>query len=171
MVTASAPVAPASAASVATRAALPADEAVVLAALRDVVDPEIPSISIVDLGMVGAIEVDVDRIRVELLPTFIGCHALGLIQAAVAERLATFGRQVDVSPSMKTTWTSDRISSAGHASLRRAGIAPPSAVEDVRCPYCASDRVAMDNAFGPAQCRSLFYCRGCRQPFEAFKPV
>lgn len=153
------------------RAASRRDEAAVLAALHDVVDPEIPSISIVDLGMVGAIEADDDRIRVELLPTFIGCHALELIQTAVAERLATFGRQVDAVASMRTTWTTDRISPAGHASLRAAGIAPPSAVEDVRCPYCDSDRVAMDNAFGPAQCRSLFYCRGCRQPFEAFKPV
>ena len=147
------------------------DEAHVLTALQDVVDPEIPTISIVDLGMVGAIDIDDDRIRVELSPTFIGCHALGLIQTAVEERLASLGRQVAAVSSMATPWTSDRISAAGRASLRRAGIAPPSAPEDVRCPFCGSEDIAMDNAFGPAQCRSLFYCRGCRQPFEAFKPI
>lgn len=157
--------------AIATPAAPSLDEANVLSALRDVVDPEIPAISIVDLGMVGSIDIDDARIRVELLPTFIGCHALGLIQAAVEERLATFGRQVVAAPSMRTTWTSERISADGHRALRSAGIAPPSAPEDVRCPYCDSDHVAMDNAFGPAQCRSLFYCLSCRQPFEAFKPV
>lgn len=157
--------------AIGTPAARKLDEANVLLALRDVVDPEIPAISIVDLGMVGSIDIDDARIRVELLPTFIGCHALGLIQSAVEERLATFGRQVEAVSSMATPWTSERISAAGHGALRRAGIAPPSAPVDVRCPYCDSDHVAMDNAFGPGQCRSLFYCRSCRQPFEAFKPV
>lgn len=147
------------------------NEALVLIALQDVVDPEIPTISIVDLGMVGAIDIDDERIRVELSPTFIGCHALGLIQAAVEERLASLGKRVEAVSSMATPWTSDRISAAGRASLRRAGIAPPSAPADVRCPFCGSEHVAMDSAFGPAQCRSLFYCRGCRQPFEAFKPI
>lgn len=146
-------------------------QAHVIAALREVIDPEIPAISIVDLGMIGSVDVSPARIRVELLPTFIGCHALGLIQTAVEDRLASFGRPVEAVSSLRTPWTADRISAAGHASLRRAGIAPPSAPADVRCPYCDSDRVALDNLFGPAQCRSLFYCRGCRQPFEAFKPI
>ena len=68
-------------------------------------------------------------------------------------------------------WTTERITPAGRAALTAAGIAPAAATEDVRCPWCASARVVMDNAFGPTPCRSLFYCRDCRQPFEAMKPV
>jgi ring-1,2-phenylacetyl-CoA epoxidase subunit PaaD len=68
-------------------------------------------------------------------------------------------------------WTTDRLTEAGRNGLRAAGIAPPRDPADVRCPFCESPRVAMDSAFGPTLCRSLFYCRDCRQPFEAFKPV
>lgn len=147
------------------------DAAAVLAALGDVADPEIPAISIVDLGMIGSIDVTADRIRVELLPTFIGCPAFEMIQAGVVERLADFGRPVEALRSARIPWTSDRISASGRESLRGSGFAPPSEPEEVRCPYCASAEVAMDSVFGPTQCRSLFYCRGCRQPFEAFKPI
>jgi len=68
-------------------------------------------------------------------------------------------------------WTSDRISATGRAALAAAGIAPPTAATDVHCPWCTSARVMMDSAFGPTQCRSLYYCRECRQPFEAMKVV
>lgn len=147
------------------------DEALVLAALRDVADPEIPAVSIVDLGMIGSIDVTADHIRVELLPTFIGCPAFEMIQAGVVERLADFGRPIEALRSTRIPWSSDRISAAGREALRRSGFAPPSGPDDVRCPYCASATVVMDSAFGPTRCRSLFYCRGCRQPFEAFKPI
>jgi ring-1,2-phenylacetyl-CoA epoxidase subunit PaaD len=143
----------------------------VLDALHEVADPEIPTVSIVDLGMIGEIRASSDRIDVELLPTFVGCPALEVIRGAIEERLATFGRQVEVAVSFSTPWTSDRITPAGRDALRRSGFAPPADPSAVRCPYCDSDRVAMDSAFGPTQCRSLFYCRSCRQPFEAFKPI
>jgi ring-1,2-phenylacetyl-CoA epoxidase subunit PaaD len=68
-------------------------------------------------------------------------------------------------------WTSERLTVAGRAGLKRAGIAPPAEPAAVRCPFCVAADVAMDSAFGPALCRSLFYCRACRQPFEAFKPI
>jgi ring-1,2-phenylacetyl-CoA epoxidase subunit PaaD len=145
-------------------------EADVRAALATVMDPELPMVSVVDLGMIGSVAVG-DRIRVELLPTFVGCPALELIRDTVAERLVAFGRPVDVVTSFAVPWTSDRISAAGLAALAAAGIAPPSEPADARCPYCGSARVVLDNAFGPTQCRSLFYCRACRQPFEAIKPV
>jgi ring-1,2-phenylacetyl-CoA epoxidase subunit PaaD len=146
----------------------------VLAALADVADPEIPAISIVDLGIVHAIEVGAGltgAIRVELLPTFVGCPALDLIRSTVIDRLVEFGRPVDVEFVRTVPWTSERITTAGREALRRSGFAPPSEPADVRCPYCSSGRVAMDSLFGPTQCRSLFYCRDCRQPFEAFKPI
>lgn len=141
-------------------------------ALADVADPEIPAISIVDLGIVHRVDVSGDgRILVELLPTFVGCPAIEAIRSAVSERLAAFGRPVDVAISFEVPWTSERITPAGRRHLSESGFAPPAEPEDVRCPYCDSANVAMDNAFGPTLCRSLFYCRACRQPFESFKAV
>ena len=140
-------------------------------ALADVPDPELPIVSIVDLGILEGVSVEDGRIAVELLPTFIGCPALELIEAAVTDRLRAFGVPVEVAFTRRVPWTSDRITATGRERLAGAGIAPPAEPVDVRCPWCASARVVMDSAFGPTQCRSLFYCRDCRQPFEAFKPV
>lgn len=143
----------------------------VFAALSRVSDPEIPAVSIVDLGMVLDVDVQPERIRVELLPTFVGCPAQELIRANVLDALEPFGRTAEVEFTWRVPWTSDRITEAGRTRLAASGFAPPAKPEAVLCPYCGSDRVAMDSAFGPTQCRSLFYCRACRQPFEAFKPV
>ncbi len=139
--------------------------------LETVHDPEIPTVSIVDLGLVHAIRNDADGIEVELLPTFVACPALEVIRATVTDALAPLGRPVRVEFTFATPWTTDRLTSAGREGLRAAGIAPPAEPADVLCPYCASSRVAMDSAFGPTLCRSLFYCRECRNPFEAFKPL
>jgi ring-1,2-phenylacetyl-CoA epoxidase subunit PaaD len=148
------------------------DEAVVRAALAEVPDPEIPAVSVVDLGMVESVDVGANGIRVELLPTFVGCPALDVIRSAVDERLAAFGRPVEIAFGYRVPWTSDRITAQGRDRLRRAGFAPPIAEGDSpRCPWCGSSDVGLDNLFGPTQCRSVHYCRGCRQPFEAFKPI
>jgi ring-1,2-phenylacetyl-CoA epoxidase subunit PaaD len=148
------------------------DEAAVREALAEVPDPEIPVVSVVDLGMVERVEVGDERILVELLPTFVGCPALDVIRVAVERRLAAFGRPVEVEFGRRVPWTSDRITRTGRDRLRRSGFAPPSTdAAETRCPYCGSANVALDNLFGPTQCRSLFYCRGCRQPFEGFKTV
>jgi ring-1,2-phenylacetyl-CoA epoxidase subunit PaaD len=147
------------------------DEDAVREVLRGVADPEIPAVSIVELGMVERIEVGPDVIEVELLPTFVGCPAQDLIRTTVIDALAPFGRATVVGFSFRVPWTSDRITDLGRERLTAAGFAPPADPSAVRCPYCRSGRVAMDSAFGPTQCRSLFYCRDCRQPFEAFKPV
>ena len=149
------------------------DASQVRAALAEVMDPELPMVSIVDLGMIGSVAVHeaTGAISVELLPTFVGCPAVGLIRAAVAVRLAEFGAEAHIETTFRIPWTSDRITPAGRRALATAGIAGPSAADAVRCPYCASSRVVMDSAFGPTQCRSLHYCRDCRQPFEAIKVV
>lgn len=157
-------------------------EAAVRAALRAVVDPEIPAISIVDLGIVGRIAVALDTIQVELLPTFVACPAMELIRSAVVERLAGLAPRiaVDVRFVFDPPWTSDRITDAGRAALRRSGIAPPAGVGralpvvsldpgPVRCPYCGSRRTVLENPFGPALCRAIHHCTACRQPFERFK--
>ena len=142
------------------------------AILGTVRDPEIPTVSIADLGLVHDVRVDDHgRLAVELLPTFVACPAIEIIRATVTEALAGLGRPVDVSFTFAVPWTTERLTTAGREGLAAAGVAPPAEPADVRCPYCASAQVAMDSAFGPTLCRSLFYCRACRQPFEAFKPI
>ncbi len=144
----------------------------VRAALARIPDPELPVLSIVDLGIIHRVDVSADAIDVAILPTFVGCPALDVIRSTIGDRLGTeFGRTVRVATTFETPWTSDRISAAGRESLRQAGIAPPAEPEDMRCPHCTSANVVIDSAFGPTQCRSLFYCRSCRQPFEAMKSV
>ncbi len=144
----------------------------VLDVLGTVHDPEIPAVSIVDLGMVERAEVTPEgRIEVELLPTFVGCPALDVIQDSVEEALVSLGLETSVEFTWRVPWTSDRITETGRRRLAAVGFAPPADPDDVRCPYCGSEQVVMNSAFGPTQCRSLFYCRGCRQPFEAFKPI
>jgi ring-1,2-phenylacetyl-CoA epoxidase subunit PaaD len=145
--------------------------AAVRASLAEVPDPELPVLSVVDLGIVHRVEVDPAGIRVAILPTFVGCPALDVIRGSIADRLGAFGVPVQVDTTFEVPWTSERISPAGRRALAAAGIAPPSAPEAVRCPFCTSPKVVMDNAFGPTQCRSLYYCRACRQPFEALKVV
>jgi ring-1,2-phenylacetyl-CoA epoxidase subunit PaaD len=149
-------------------AATPQDVRAVLATVHD---PEIPTVSIVDLGLVHDIRIEPDRVAVELLPTFVACPALEVIRSTVVDALAVFDRRVDVAFTFAVPWTTERLTPAGAAGLRKAGIAPPAEPSAVRCPFCDSARVAMDSLFGPALCRSLFYCRDCRQPFEAFKPI
>jgi ring-1,2-phenylacetyl-CoA epoxidase subunit PaaD len=159
------------------------DADTILAALNDVADPEIPAVSIVELGMIGSIAIEDDGIAVEVLPTFVGCPALEVIRDAVSSRLAGFGRPVRVDVSFATPWTSDRISPAGREKLRGSGFAPPPtplgralpmldmAAVPVTCPYCGSRSTTLENVFGPTQCRSIHHCADCRQPFEAFKPI
>ena len=154
----------------------------VLAALGEVADPEIPAVSIVDLGMIDGIDVGGEEIRVQLLPTFVGCPALEVIRESVEARLAVFERPIRVDISFAIPWSTDRISPAGRDKLRASGFAPPPAstgrqlpmlgVDDpVACPYCGSTRTTLENVFGPTQCRSIRHCAECRQPFEAFKPI
>lgn len=153
--------------------------------LAEVPDPEIPAITLDDLGVIGEVIVDTDRVRVELLPTFVGCPAIEVMRVEVAERLAALGsgRRVEVEVSFATPWTSDRISERGRERLRLSGFAPPptgsasdgldelAVLPAATCPFCGSRNTTLDNPFGPTLCRAIYHCADCRQPFEQFKRV
>jgi ring-1,2-phenylacetyl-CoA epoxidase subunit PaaD len=157
------------------------DERVVWKALAQVPDPEIPAVSVVDLGIVHRVDVGPDAIRVEILPTFVGCPAVEIMRSAIADRLAGLAPRIDVDVTFTVAWTSDRITAEGRQRLTASGFAPPTAAGGpdapiqlglaVTCPYCGSRRTVMENAFGPTLCRSIYYCTDCRQPFEQFKTV
>jgi ring-1,2-phenylacetyl-CoA epoxidase subunit PaaD len=160
-------------------------ETVVWAALDEVPDPEIPTISVVELGVIRgfAFEEQADGgqcLRVELLPTFVGCPAIDIMREQVGERLSRLGiaSAVVVELSFAEPWTSDRISEAGREKLRGSGFAPPvpggsllTMIDDTPCPYCGSHNTSLDNPFGPTLCRAIYHCDSCHQPFEQFKSV
>jgi ring-1,2-phenylacetyl-CoA epoxidase subunit PaaD len=158
-------------------------EADVWAALEQVPDPEIPVVSLVDLGIVRTVAVDGGRVRVELTPTFLGCPALDAMRRALEERIVELGAEPAVEIVLDDSWSTDRISDAGREKLAAAGFAPPlrrSAGPTTllqlergpfRCPWCGSPETRLENVFGPTPCRSLRYCSACSQPFEAFKTI
>ena len=165
-----------------------ATEDQVLQLLAGVADPEIPAISLVDLGVIGPVTVEGRHVSVELLPTFVGCPAVGVMQERIAEALTTAGMadQVSVPISYDPPWTSDRISPEGRERLRLSGFAPPARMPSgpalgqldelavlpvAECPYCGSRNTTMENPFGPTLCRAIYHCADCRQPFEQFKRV
>ncbi len=158
-------------------------EAEVWEALARIPDPEIPVISLVDLGVVTAVEVSDGLVGVELTPTFLGCPALEAMTQAIAAELEALGAEADVRVRTDTEWTTDLITPGGRENLRAAGFAPPaprsaagpSLVQLERgsfcCPWCGSTDTKLENLFGPTPCRSLRYCKACRQPFEQFKTI
>lgn len=147
--------------------------------LKNVNDPEIDSISITDLGMVGEVTTDGNNVKVVLLPTFLGCPALEIIKLNTinAVRKIPEVKNVEVEFVFHPPWTSDRITEQGQLNLRKFGIAPPPRhfEEDgtwhVDCAYCGSTYVTLENIFGPTACRSILYCKNCKNVFEAMKPV
>jgi ring-1,2-phenylacetyl-CoA epoxidase subunit PaaD len=152
-------------------------------ALAEVPDPEIPVISIVDLGVIRSVDVSGEQVRVELTPTFLGCPALDAMKVAMEEQVRALGAEPEIEVVLDDSWSTDRITAAGREKLRAAGFAPPAPREAsaptlvqlqssiFRCPYCGSTETKLENIFGPTPCRSLRYCESCRQPFEQFKTV
>jgi len=151
--------------------------------LKQVKDPEIPTISIVDLGIVTGIDIHENNdIHVTLTPTFAGCPALRMMEDMVKEHLGSYEQlgDITVATSFETTWTTDLISDEGHAAIKKHGLAPPmrncsnismDILEATKCPYCDSENTKMKSPFGPTLCRSLHYCNNCKQAFEGFKPI
>jgi ring-1,2-phenylacetyl-CoA epoxidase subunit PaaD len=154
-------------------------EAEIWEALDEIPDPEIPVVSLVDLGVIRSVDVQNEHVRIEFTPTFLGCPALEFMKRAIEEKVP--GAEVAVITD--DSWSTDKITPAGREKLRAAGFAPPAPREATapklvqlqaqvfRCPYCGSTETRLENIFGPTPCRSLRYCDSCRQPFEQFKTI
>ena len=133
--------------------------------LREVPDPEIPVLSVVDLGIVRS----VDRDRVVITPTYTGCPATQVIERDVRAALDAAGyRDVGIDTVLAPPWTTDWISPEGREKLRAYGIAPPSRHE-VKCPQCGSTQTEEISRFGSTPCKALWRCRSCLEPFDLFK--
>jgi ring-1,2-phenylacetyl-CoA epoxidase subunit PaaD len=155
----------------------------VWAALEEIPDPEIPVISLVDLGVVRDVTVDGAHVHVAFTPTFLGCPALEAMRSAIESKLRELGAEPEVQVVNDDSWSTDRISLAGREKLREAGFAPPVPraagtpklvqlqSKAFRCPYCGSLETRLENIFGPTPCRSVRWCESCRQPFEQFKTI
>ena len=149
----------------------------VWAAFEEIPDPEIPVVSLVELGVIRSVDVSDGRVHVEFTPTFLGCPALEVMRRRLEETVSSLGAEPEVEVVVDDSWSTDQITPAGREKLRAAGFAPPAPrlvqlqPQVHRCPYCGSTETKLENLFGPTPCRSLRYCESCRQPFEQFKTI
>lgn len=145
-------------------------------------DPEIPTISLVELGVVTGVEVGDDgAVRVTMTPTFVGCPAMDYMKRDVEERLRSLGiERFSVEVNFDVAWSTNLITDEGRKRLLEHGLAPPPMFEgmleldvlsDIACPFCGSRNTTLQSPFGPTLCRTIHYCRGCSQAFEGFKPI
>lgn len=154
--------------------------------LDRVMDPEVPVISVVELGIVRDVEIAGDAVTVVVTPTYSGCPAMRVIEADIVGALHAAGiADARVRTTFSPAWTTEWISPAAREKLRAYGIAPPGRTNDggtelvsimprrrvVPCPFCGSTRTELRSEFGSTACKALHYCNDCRQPFEEFKAI
>jgi len=154
--------------------------------LGDVADPEIPVISVVDLGIVRGVRFEAEQCVVTITPTYSGCPAMQVISDSVSEALHAHGvEDVRIESRLAPAWTTDWMSDTGKAALKGYGIAPPvqqaidisglhagirrRAAPDVDCPHCGSPHTQLTSEFGSTPCKALYKCLDCREPFDYFK--
>lgn len=152
--------------------------------LREVKDPEVPVLDIVELGIVREVAVENDRVVVDITPTYSGCPAMEVIESEVVSTLSAHGvPDASVRRVYAPAWTTDWMSDEAKEKLRAYGIAPPgkapgpdlvplgATVRVVPCPYCRSDDTMLQSEFGTTACKAIHVCLSCRQPFEEFKAI
>jgi ring-1,2-phenylacetyl-CoA epoxidase subunit PaaD len=158
-------------------------------ALKEVMDPEIPKLSVVDLGVITNVEIPSDDIGkatnviITMTPTFAGCPALTVMKEDIKAKLESLPEinTAEVKVSFDKQWSSDMITDEGRRILKESGFAPPHVLGnelvqieilmDAECPLCGSKDTELRNSFGPTLCRAIHYCNNCKQAFEQFKPV
>jgi ring-1,2-phenylacetyl-CoA epoxidase subunit PaaD len=166
------------------KAALTADRA--WEVLSRVPDPEVPVLSVVDLGIIRDVRVSGSEVEVDVTPTYSGCPAMRLIEEEIEGALTAAGAdRVAVRTVYQPAWTTDWMSDAAKERLRAYGIAPPGPVAEasstlvpllrrapaVPCPFCRSHQTEQRSEFGSTACKALYVCSSCRQPFEHFKAI
>jgi ring-1,2-phenylacetyl-CoA epoxidase subunit PaaD len=147
-------------------------------------DPEIPVISVVDLGMINdVVAEEVDSVIIKMTPTFAGCPAIKYLQMQIAEEIRASIpelKNVKVEIDFSESWTSDRITEKGLKALKEFGLATPGKAKacisadlfkNVQCPFCSSTNTTFKSPFGGTLCRAVHYCNNCKQAFEQFKPI
>ena len=151
-------------------------------ALHVVKDPEIPTVSLVDLGLITRIEVkSPNEVEVDLIPTFSGCPALTVMRDDVQKTVEGMGfDKVDVKIDFSVTWSTNMISEQGLKDIEKVGLSSPKrycgelnleAPPAATCTHCKSEKTVQVSPFGPTLCRSIYYCNDCEGTFEQFKPL
>ena len=157
----------------------------VLALLDGVMDPEVPVLSVRELGIVRDVDITADGSAVvTVTPTYSGCPAIQVIEQDILAALAAAGVRARVQTTYAPAWTTDWIEPAARAKLKAYGIAPPGPADDsgglvqllrrraaAQCPYCDSHDTEVRSEFGSTACKAVCWCRDCRQPFEEFKAI
>lgn len=157
-------------------------ESQVRLALEEVMDPEIPIISVVDLGIITRVEISSkEKITIKMTPTFTGCPAIDLMKELIRQRVANLGfNEITVEIDRTVTWNSNMISVWGKQKLENFGLGTPvkhdgeitpEMVSFASCPKCKSENTSLRSPFGSALCRSIHFCFDCKESFERFKPL
>lgn len=158
----------------------------ILRILREVKDPEIPMIDVVELGIVRDVVIENDQVRVDITPTYSGCPAMQVIEREIVATLHSHGfENARVNTVYSPAWTTDWITPEAKQKLRDYGIAPPTVRSDfegiaelvslrrgrptAECPFCGSSNTTLKSEFGSTACKSIHYCNSCHQPFDHFK--
>ena len=150
-------------------------------ALREVMDPEIPVLSVVDMGVIRDIEI-ADHLIVTITPTYSGCPAMNMIESDIKKCLITHGyKNVEIRTVLSPAWTTDWLTENGKIKLKEYGIAPPKGAtskralfledETIPCPQCNSKHTIMVSEFGSTACKAQYKCKDCLEPFDYFKCI
>lgn len=150
--------------------------------LNAIPDPEVPAISIVELGVVRSVAVEDKQVLITITPTYSGCPAMKAMESAVMEELTALGYQVKIVIVYKPAWTTEWMSDATKEKLRQYGISPPPKLTfehlhplsspknaEIKCPFCNAVNTKLTSQFGSTACKALYFCNACHQPFELFK--
>ena len=149
--------------------------------LTSIKDPEIPAVSLIDMGIIRDVTVTENSVTVTMTPTFSGCPALAVMEEEIIAKVIAIGAEhCHVHKQFNPPWTSDWITDAGRRQLKEFGLAPPHKHggkieiilhETVSCPRCDSVNTTVKNEFGTTLCRAIYVCNGCKEPFELFKAL
>lgn len=155
--------------------------AAVYESLAHVMDPEIPVLSVVDLGMITEVTLDTTIVYIKMIPTFAACPAVGYIRHNIKTVLESeLGIAVSVEVDKQEHWESNRMTAGAKEKLKAFGIAPPKVLSgevsteimmEVPCPHCGSEQTYLRSPFGSTLCRAIHFCKACGQVFEQFKPL